>query len=131
MDALPAGWDAARLIRLADQVAEAATKQPGGRVHSRWLHGPHYTDIFVDTDDAGRILRAEVSFGGHFALWEPGHLHTGGTDELAVNDGMPQSRFVREHAHAQPGILHAIRILVTHLPDKVLGAQLEKLFALP
>lgn len=110
-------------------MSEAITKQPGGDVVSRWFHGPHYTDIFVDTDGQGRLLRAEISFGGLFARWENGHVHTGATDEMQVHDGMPQSRFMREHAHADPAVVNAARLLAAHLEDKDLAASLTALFA--
>ena len=132
MDALPAGWDAERLKRLAGHVAEAATKQPpNGR--SRWLHGPHYTDIFVDYDDHGQILLAEISFGGHLVRWEQGRpytpdpprLYTGATDEMTVDRAaMPGSRFIQEHARLDGSILNAVRVLLENISDRELAESL-------
>lgn len=130
MAALPDGWDEKRLAQLAEGLREAAARPSAPGYLSRWLHAPKYTDFFIDVAPGGEIDRVEISFAGHLLLWQRGKpLLTGQTDELNVGQGMPQSRFVREHSHVDERIVNAVRILLAHLPDRALADKLVALLA--
>lgn len=128
---LPDHWDRERLTQLGQSVRETAAKPSSPGYLSRWLHGPKYTDIFVEVAPGGEIDRLEISFAGHFLLWQAGKpLITGQTDELAVRDEtVPQSRFVQEHSQADLRILNAVRVLVAAIPDLILADKILSLLA--
>jgi hypothetical protein len=121
----PHGWDAARLHRIGSTLHEASGKPSRPGILSRWLHGPKYTDIFVDIAPRGSLERVEISYGGFFLLWEAdGVLRTGTTDEMTVRTGAPASRFIQEHPVPEPAILNGARTLVAALNDRNLAEQI-------
>lgn len=128
---LPDHWNSEKLTQLGQSVSETAARPSSPGYLSRWLHGPKYTDIFVDVAPGGEIDRIEVSFAGHFLLWQAGKpLLTGQTDELAVRDEtVPQSRFVQEHDQSDERILNAVRVLVKAIPDQILAEKMLTLLA--
>lgn len=133
MGGLPDHWDAEKLTQLGQSVRETPARPSSPGYLTRWLHGPKYTDIFVDVAPGGDIDRVEITFAGHFLLWQAGKpLLTGQTDEMAVREETaPQSRFVQEHNQSDERIVNAVRILVTAISDQLLAEKLLALLPAP
>ncbi len=133
MRALPPGLSEADLARLAGGTREILTenlRQPRPGFLHRWLHGPRYTDIFLDFAPGGALDRVEITFAGCWLVLEQGTLRTGQTDEMDVQGlGAPASRFVQTDRESRADVLAAARILASNLPDRLLADLL--LAALP
>lgn len=129
----PIGWSAETLERLAGEIKEIAdkTRPVGPGILSRWLHGPKYTDIFVDIAPGGEIDRLEVTFGGHWLLFQNGHLTTGVTDEMKIHDSAPKSKMIEQHHSIEAPVLRAVRVLLMHIHDPYLSKTLLDLLPLP
>ena len=128
MKGLPRGWSADELQSLGRSLTEvadtAAQKHPG--MLSRWLHGPRYTDIFVDVAPGGDLDRIEISYGGNWLLIEGKRLLTGHTDEMSVLDEErhPKARTIQEHSDHDAEIIRGARILVEALADPILAPMI-------
>lgn len=133
MGSLPTGWYVEELTRIGNDLREIQVRPARTGYLSRWLHGPKYTDIFVDYAPGGDLVRFEASFGGNWFSYQNKVLRTGLTDEMDTesDSGHPTSRFIQEHAQLDPHILEGVRILLQSMPDRFLGDQLLKILPEP
>jgi hypothetical protein len=123
----PQDWTEIDLINLARALHEVAAehlRSPTPGHLSRWLHGPRYTDLFIDIAPGGDVANIELSYGGNWLRMGDNGITTGSTDELAIHHGQPASRTVAQDTVASPAVINGARCIFAHLADPQLRTML-------